>query len=286
MKAFAFIGPVALALSAFPCYGQIIPSMVTSSMRVRPNGGIEIRATYKLEPGPIPAFLGDPYSLKRIFQKKQVLADGTNIEKQTPAILHYQDSAGRFRAEYPFKRPPNLPSRYDLPPQVEIIDSVAGYHYILDTVHRVAHRGVIEVIPRKPLPPQPQNALPNPPSQTPSPGASTYPQRSTEPLGGKVIDGLPLEGSRTTTTYPAGSGMGNDRPVAITSEEWATPGSTIPPFRKTSDPRSGDETAASYDIVRGEPDPRLFQVPAEYQIVDEPGPFAITFTFDAKMLVR
>jgi len=48
-------------------------------------------------------------------------------------------------------------------------------------------------------------------------------------------------------------------------------------FRKTSDPRSGDEIAASYDIVRSEPDPSLFQVPSDYQIVDEPGPFAITF---------
>ena len=80
--------------------------------------------------------------------------------------------------------------------------------------------------------------------------------------------------------------MGNDGPVTITSEEWATPGSAMPPFRKVSDPRSGDETAASFDIVRGEPDPSLFQVPADYQIVDEPGPFAITFTFVDKKLTR
>jgi hypothetical protein len=279
MKAFAFLVPIVLALSSYPCHGQIIPSMVTSSTRILPNGEIEIRATYKMEPGPIPAFLGDPFSLKRVFQKNQVLADGTNIEKQTPAILHYQDSAGRFRGEYPFRRPANFPNRFDLPPQIEIIDSVAGYHYILDTVHRVAHRGVIEIIPRKPLPPPPKAPLPPPPSQTPGPGDDTRPQRSTEPLGDKVIDGLPLEGKRTTTTYPAGSDMGNDRPVTITSEEWASPGSAMPPFRKTNDPRSGEETAASYDIVRGEPDPSLFQIPADYRIVDEPGPFAITFIF-------
>ena len=73
--------------------------------------------------------------------------------------------------------------------------------------------------------------------------------------------------------------MGNDRPVSIVSEEWSVPGSSMPPFRKISDPRSGDETAASYDIVRGEPDPGLFQIPPDFQIVDESGPFAVTYIF-------
>jgi hypothetical protein len=219
MKAFAFAVPVVLMLATLPCYGQIIPSMVTSSMRVLPGGEIEIRATYKLEPGPITAFLEDPYSLKRVFQKNQVLIDGTRIEKQSSPVLHYQDFAGRFRAEYPFRKPPNFPNQYDLPPQVEIIDSVAGYHYILDTVHRVAHRGVIEVIPRKPLPPPPQNAGPNPPGRRPGHSDSRQSQLSTESLGDKTIEGIELEGKRTTTTFPAGSSMGNDRPVKTIAEE-------------------------------------------------------------------
>jgi hypothetical protein len=282
MKAFTFLLPVALAVSSIPSFGQIVPSMVTTSTRVLPAGEIEIRATYKMEPGPIPAFLDDPYSLKRVFQKNQVLADGTSIEKQTPPVLHHQDSAGRFRAEYPFRRPQNFPDRFELPPQVEIIDSVAGFHYIIDTVHRIAHRGAIEIIARKPLPPQPPKVQPNPPVRPPVAGSSAQPQRSTEPLGNRVIEGVPLEGKRTSTTFPAGSNMGNDHPVTITSEEWSTPGSTMPPFRRISDPRSGDETAASYDIVRGEPDPRLFQIPPDYQIVDEPGPFAVTYIFSPK----
>lgn len=126
MRATAFL--FLLALGAFPCYGQVIPSMVTSSMRVLPNGDFEIRATYKMDPGPIPAFPGDPFSLKRVFQKEQLMADGTKIRQQTPAVLNYQDSGGRVRAEYPFCRPANLPGGIELPPQMEIIDSVAGYH--------------------------------------------------------------------------------------------------------------------------------------------------------------
>ena len=98
MRASAILLLVFWASGEFRCYGQVVPSMVTSSMRVLPNGDIEIRATYKMEPGPIPAFPGDPFSLKRVFEKSQVLADGTQIEQQTPAVLHYQDSAGRVRA--------------------------------------------------------------------------------------------------------------------------------------------------------------------------------------------
>jgi hypothetical protein len=277
MRASAFPLLVLSALSAFPCYGQIIPSMVASSMKFLPGGDIEITATYKMEPGPIPAFLEDPYSLKRVFQRNQELVDGTKIENQTPPVLHYQDSKGRFRAEYPFRRPANFPNRVSLPPQVEIIDSVAGYHYVLDTVHRVAHRGVIRIVPTKPSPQQTQSAELSPPDR--KAGDRTQPQHTAEQLGNKVIEGIALEGKRTSTTFPAGSSMGNDRPVTVTAEEWSAPGSAMPPFRKISDPRFGDETAASYDIVRGEPDPSLFQIPPDYQIVDEPGPFAVTYLF-------
>jgi len=40
--------------------------------------------------------------------------------------------------------------------------------------------------------------------------------------------------------------------------------------------------SAAYDIVRGEPDPDLFRIPGDYRIVDEPGPFAVTFVFPRK----
>ena len=56
----------------------------------------------------------------------------------------------------------------------------------------------------------------------------------------------------------------------------------MPPLKKISDPLSGDETAVSYDIIREEPDPSLFQIPADFQIVDESGPFVITFTLSQK----
>lgn len=285
MKAFTFMLPVAFTLIVAPCFGQMTPSMINSSMRTLSNGALQIRSTYKMEPGPMPVMQGEPFSLKRFWQKNQALADGTAVSKQTPAIMQYRDSAGRFRVEYPFKIASNPAlAGCDLPVQIEILDPVAGYHYIIDTAHRIVHRGVIEVRTPQPLP---KSATPNPPGRTIVPGDSIRPQRSIESLGGRVIDGQALEGRRMTTTYPAGSTMGNDGPVTITSEEWISPGSTMPPnFRKTDDPRSGTEIAASYDIDRAEPDPSLFQPPVDFQLVDEPGPFAITFTYINKKLVQ
>jgi hypothetical protein len=61
-------------------------------------------------------------------------------------------------------------------------------------------------------------------------------------------------------------------------ETWNSPDLPFPVFRKINDPRTGEEKMAYFNIRRGEPDPRLFQIPEGYQIVDETGPFAITFT--------
>jgi len=41
---------------------------------------------------------------------------------------------------------------------------------------------------------------------------------------------------------------------------------------KTSDPRFGESTTKLINIEMAEPDPALFQVPAEYSIVDESRP--------------
>ena len=106
------------------------------------------------------------------------------------------------------------------------------------------------------MPPPPQNAGPNPPAGDPVTANSRQSQLSTESLGDKTIEGIELEGKRTTTTFPAGGSMGNDRPVKVITEEWTAPGSAMPPFRKTGDLRvQVMKRRHLTDIVRGEPDP-------------------------------
>jgi hypothetical protein len=280
MKAFIPAALSLLALGMSPCFGQIIPSMTGSSMRMNPSGEYEVRATYKLEPGPAPCFLGTPYSAQQVFQKFQILQDGTTIlQDGAEPIPYYQDSAGRLRVDYPFRKPKNSPRSISFPAQIEIMDPVAGYHYILDPIHRVAHRGTMQFHPIKyprSTPATLQDSLRKAgPANDPS--GSPKPEISLESLGSRVIDGLTVEGQRMTIKYPAGS-VGNDRPITTTQESWYSPELPFPVFRKTNDPRTGEEKMAYFNIKQSEPDTGLFQVPKGYQIVDEPGPFAITFT--------
>jgi hypothetical protein len=89
-----------------------------------------------------------------------------------------------------------------------------------------------------------------------------------------MIDGVMVEGTRTTTTYPVGA-MGNDRPIVVTRESWHSPELRLEVLMKSSDPRSGESTMRFRIINRSEPDPALFQIPPGYQLVDETGSFTI-----------
>jgi hypothetical protein len=109
------------------------------------------------------------------------------------------------------------------------------------------------------------------PGQIPSAPGET----SSEQLGTQVIEGLPAQGRRTTTTYPIG-GMGNDRPIVVTTEIWTSLDLNAVILSKISDPRQGERIQALININRTEPDAALFQVPAGYKTVNETGPFTIT----------
>jgi len=51
------------------------------------------------------------------------------------------------------------------------------------------------------------------------------------------------------------------------TERWYSPELQTFVMTKHTDPRSGDETFRLTSVVRGEPSPDLFQVPASYQIM-------------------
>jgi hypothetical protein len=76
------------------------------------------------------------------------------------------------------------------------------------------------------------------------------------------------EGSRTTVTYPIGA-VGNDRPIISVSETWTSPELKTVVLSKNSDPRNGDSTTRLTNISRLEPDASLFQIPSDYEIVDQ-----------------
>jgi hypothetical protein len=87
----------------------------------------------------------------------------------------------------------------------------------------------------------------------------------TEQLGKMYIEGVQAEGTRTTTTIPAGD-IGNERPINIVDERWYSPDLQMTVMTKHSDPRAGETNFALKNINRSSPPPNLFEVPSDYTV--------------------
>ncbi|HEX6464847.1 MAG TPA: hypothetical protein VFZ98_10350 [Vicinamibacterales bacterium] len=90
---------------------------------------------------------------------------------------------------------------------------------------------------------------------------------SQQPLEHATIDGLPVEGHKTSETIPAGK-IGNEQPITVTSEEWTSTDLKVLVLTKHNDPRTGESTYHLTNVVRAEPDPSLFMVPADFTVKD------------------
>ena len=82
-----------------------------------------------------------------------------------------------------------------------------------------------------------------------------------EDLGQRVIEGLTATGTRTTTEIAAGA-IGNELPITVTGEEWVSADLKVLVMTRHADPRTGETTYRLTGIIRGEPDPSLFEPPA------------------------
>jgi hypothetical protein len=86
-----------------------------------------------------------------------------------------------------------------------------------------------------------------------------------ESLGKRLIEGVEVEGTRTTRTIPAGE-VGNTRPLQIVDESWYSPELHLRIMIMHRDPRSGESTFRLTNINRGEPARTLFEVPPNYRL--------------------
>ena len=214
-----------------------------------------------VQPRPRQNLLNEPFSADAVTTLSRTLADGTHITRQTMLVKMYRDSAGRTRSD---RMPRPLLSTDPAPPATILItDPLAGYSYVLNTTEKIALRYVMTnggVSGQLPLVQEP------PPSPPPAPGKS-QPQFKTEDLGTQFMEGLSVHGRRTTITYPIGA-LGNDREIANVSEIWSNTELGLMILQDRSDPRNGETITKLENVSRSQPDPTLFQPPADYTIVD------------------
>lgn len=236
--------------------------------------------------GPIEAVKGAPYSAETVTEFTQVLADGNRIYRKQAGMV-YRDSEGRTRRELTIGPIGPLPAGGESRQMIFINDPVAGANYVLDPVKKTAQK----------MPPSPRishaaggavtsrvavqvmeaggaNAtVAGGPMiyrhvevNSAAAGAGTPSQ-----LGARAFGAVQADGTRSVMTIPAGQ-MGNERPIEVTDERWYSPQLQAMVLTRHSDPRMGDTVYQLNNITTGEPAHSLFEVPADYQLIDAPPP--------------
>ena len=225
---------------------------------------------------------GAPYSATITNESMQTLADGTHIVQNSTGTTA-RDSQGRTRQDTALPAIGNL-SVANAPHLVFIMDPLAQTSYTLNMTDKTAQK-ISMATGGATLPGGPGTsrtffaqssslgAIGNPPL----PGivmqktvlGDEEAQVSTEDLGAQTMEGLIVNGVRTTRTIPEGQ-IGNDKPISIVTEVWTSPDLKTVVYSKRSDPRMGEQTFKLTNIVRAEPDASVFTVPADFKIVDGP----------------
>ena len=231
---------------------------------------------------------GQPFSADVIEETDRLLADGNHIHRETHGKL-FRDSQGRTRDESEIGGfgPAAKPFVH-----IMINDPVEGRFILLNpqqktaTIHKFEK--AISTTTGLGLPVQPANnvAKSNAPTTaavspeellqslrklqaangTQAPGKL---QNSYEDLGTMEIEGYTVTGTRFTHTIPAGQ-MGNDQPMTTTSERWFSQDLKMDLLNKSENPESGTHVRKLVNIHLGDPDPLLFQVPADYTVKENP----------------
>jgi hypothetical protein len=223
---------------------------------------------------------GAPFCATVTVEHTQQFADGNRIHTADNSTL-CRDSQGRTRRESSLNL---LGAAAQMPTAkiVTITDPIAGYRYMLDPEHKIAHRmplggpAALDVVPG-PLPRKGERVVIRSGMAGPNvffnstemvgrdAQVSGNPAAKTENLGDESIDGIQATGTREVTTIPAGK-MGNERPITISSERWYSPDLKVTVMSKHTDPWAGELKTQLTNVNTAEPDPSLFAVPSDYKV--------------------
>jgi hypothetical protein len=200
---------------------------------------------------PLVSVAGQPFSADEVI----IQNPKPNVHNVLPMkmIRLYRDSAGRTREDVSIPRDPIAS------PFVNITDPIAGVHYSLDTEKRIARR----LLYPQPWTP-PLNLSTAGVIMSSNKGICDF-QNTFESLGTQVIEGLVADGKRSTNVLLTPK-SGCDANKAV-NESWYSAELKMILLEKTSN-SLGDGTTRLEHIDRSEPDPRFFQAPSGYTIVE------------------
>ena len=234
-----------------------------------------------------------PFSADAETEFTQVLGDGNRIERRYSSMVA-RDSQGRTRREEEIALIGPLAVDGPSPRLVTILDNVSGHSYTLDERQRIAFRNPMAIAKLREghafafsyhadqkgattwvgqadgsatwtAAVKPSVVVGAGSGQRVMPGDAAASKVTTESLGSRSIEGVTAEGTRTTSTIPAGA-IGNVMPIEVVSERWYSRELQMAVLITRKDPRSGDSVYRLRNIVRTEPPPDLFVVPSDYEV--------------------
>jgi hypothetical protein len=227
---------------------------------------------------------GQPYSAEAVNETTQTLGDGNKIVTRSSTMI-YRDSEGRERREESMGKLGALNVEGGPARIVFISDPVAKVSYSLRPNDHTAEKmpamvpdgrsGETLTVQRYSIQTS-SPALPPPDGQVHigfgigtgiGRGGREASNAKVEKLGTQVIEGVPADGTRTTTTIPAGQ-IGNERDINIVSERWVSQDLGVVIMTKRSDPRMGETVYKLTNVNRSEPAHSLFEVPADYTVTE------------------
>ena len=222
---------------------------------------------------------GSPFSADAITEFTQTLGDGNRIERSFKASIA-RDSRGRTRREEQVALVGPLAAHGDPPTLITLSDPASGLHYTFDDKMKVARRDHVMTANITAFPkgwsksdarvdtftaavPLANQAIAGTFFATGPPEQKAV----IENLGTQQIESVKADGTRTTTTIPAGA-IGNQLPIDVVTERWFSNELQMAVLITRRDPRSGDTTYRLTNIVRAEPPEDFFTVPRDYRVED------------------
>jgi hypothetical protein len=207
---------------------------------------------------------GAPFSAQATTETTQVLADGNQI-KHTETAQVYRDSSGRTRHDATLAHIGPWSAAKSPRQIVNITDPVAGQSYLLDVTDKTVVKRPEHIAKGD----GPSVRHVSPAGDGAGDGVDSKIQRATESLGTQTMAGVPVQGTRTTETIPAGT-IGNQNPIVVVSERWVSTDLQTVVYSKHTDPRFGTTIYQLANVSRQEPDESLFQVPPDYTVKEGP----------------
>jgi hypothetical protein len=221
-----------------------------------PDGG----TSFHIESIDVPPLTGAPFTAIVTTEWTRILADGTTATIKNRRTIA-RDSTGRvfqerrvFSADGDVQPTPFSALEYSDPSRQEFLSCVPR----MKTCHESRYlRSAFDRMPASTGGVQACQC-----ASRPGKGITI----TQEALGQQTMEDLEAIGSREITTLPAGA-IGNTNPQPIVKEFWYSPRLGINLVTKRFEPQAGAEDFVVSHVSLDEPNPALFEPPADYKVM-------------------